>query len=81
MTNDLRERAKALITEFDNDNSGVYNMRVIRAIDDLKAALIPSRKEIADYLECEILEKWNTEGADGMVKYAIEELRKDKKEE
>ena len=50
MTNDIREKAEALIYWIDNQSadSRIYDCKEYTS---LKAALRPSRQEIADYLE------------------------------
>lgn len=83
---DLREKAEALLNFIDEEhrkqNNGaiILNINSSKEYKDLKAALRPSREEIADYLED--LNKAHTEGGNfskeesKYVQYCIEELRK-----
>ena len=83
MTNDIiREKAEALIK--DVESGGIINVRAMKSYIELKAALRPSREEIANYLERELLLCSAEQRGDTcykedarMLDYAIEELRKD----
>ena len=85
---DIREKAETLIKYIDDvnsrgaDSTADWDSRC-EPFKELKAALKPSREEIADYLEKH--NKWRRGGDDGMgdprelgdyINYAIEELRK-----
>jgi len=70
MTDDIREKAKALIKDIDD---GYYDLTKLDSYRELKAALSPSREEIMRHLH-----NMQTEKATDkiMVNYAIRELRK-----
>lgn len=53
MSDDIREKAQALIKLMDEseNGTGVIVIKQGSAYQDLKAALRPSREDIADYLE------------------------------
>ena len=76
MSNDIREKAEAVVKIWEG-NGGTHEIN--NAVIDLKAALRPSREEIADFLEA----YWNDEGfnpkqeeREKMFNYTIEELRR-----
>jgi len=73
---DIREKAEAFIKDVENIGSMEGRIAHWDSFKSLKAALMPSREEIADYLES------NNEGfgeeIEQYLNYAIEELRRDK---
>ena len=79
MTDDIREKVKALIDLMDEseNGTGVIVIKQGSVYQDLKAALRPSREDIADYLDGYIPFSANpTDEYIKMFNYAIEELRK-----
>ena len=80
MTNDIREKADALVKALEAEDCCNVTLKEFK---DLKAALHPSRKEISNYLEN--YNTWRRGGHDDMpepkelgkyLELAIEELRK-----
>ena len=79
---DIREKAEALIKYIDDVNSrGADWDSRCEPFNELKAALKPSREEIADYLECQIkildATTWKAATHREYIRYAIEALRKE----
>lgn len=76
---DIREKAEALITHIENFNYNHCDGNGTVRLDDtfqykaFIAALRPSRSEIADHLEGNII--CNTDATRQYLDYAIEELR------
>ena len=77
MSNDIREKAEAVITEYINDVGRYgYGVELEDAIQKLKAALRPSREEITANLESYLsMGPKISKAFESNVNYAIEELR------
>jgi len=80
MVNDIREKAEALINWIDASENGtaVIAIKSCHIYKECKAALRPSREEIADYWEKRLSQFKNMEGHNDhkWLNYTIEELRK-----
>jgi len=72
---DIREKAEALIKDLENIGSKDGRVAHWDSFKSLKAALRPSREEIADSLEK--IFGFLSDESHKYIDYAIEELRKD----
>lgn len=70
MSNDIREKVEVLIKSWEDPDHTTFRMNI--AVKELKAALRPSREEIATCLESFVTSYPDDER---MINYAIEELR------